>query len=100
MIRALLLSLGLVTLSLPALAADQAEAEAALKAAQAAEAEAFAAKAAWTTTEATLKQAKAALDAGKWDAAKTAADEAATLAKLSVEQANEQKTSWRIAVFH
>ncbi len=99
MIRALFLAAGLAMLSLPALAATQAEAEAALAAAQAAEAEAFAAKAAWTPTEAALSEAKKALDAGNWDAAKAAADEAAALAKLSVEQANEQKTSWRNAVF-
>ena len=99
MIRAIFLAAGLAILSLPALAATQAEAEAALAAAQAAETEAVAAKAAWTSTEAALTQAKKALAAGKWDEAKAAADEALTLAKLSVEQANEQKTSWRNAVF-
>jgi len=98
--RAMFLAAGLATLSLPALAATQAEAEAALTAAQAAETEAVAAKAAWTTTETTLTKAKKALAAGDWDAAKAAADEALALAKLSVEQANEQKTSWPIAVFH
>lgn len=98
MIRAIVLAAGLAWPSLPALAATQAEAEAALAAAQAAESEAIAAKAAWTPTEAALSNAKKALAAGKWDEAKAAANEAMTLAKLSVEQANEQKTSWRNAV--
>ena len=99
MIRSILLAAGLTVLSLPALAATQAEAQAAFAAAQAAESEALAAKAAWTPTEADLTKAQKALAAGQWDQAKAAADEALTLAKLSVEQANEQKTSWRNAVF-
>ncbi|WP_298357186.1 hypothetical protein [Rhodoblastus sp.] len=99
MIRSILLAFGLALLSLPAVAATQAEAEAALAAAQAAESEALAAKAAWTTTEADLTKAQKALAARQWDQAKAAADEALTLAKRSVEQANEQKTSWRNAVF-
>lgn len=98
MIRAIMLTAGLALLSLPALAGTKAEAEAALAAAQAAESDAIAAKAAWTATETTLSDAQKALAAGKWDEAKAAADEAMTLAKLSVEQANEQKTSWRNAV--
>jgi hypothetical protein len=100
MMRAILLAAGLAMLSLPALAASQAEAEAALAAAQAAEAEAVVAKAAWIPTETALTEAKEALAAGNWNAAKAAADKALALAKLSVEQANEQKTSWRISVFH
>ena len=99
MMRSIVLAAGIAMLSLPALAATQAEAEAALAAAQAAESEAVAAKAAWTTTEAGLTIARKALDAGKWDEAKAAADEALTQARLSVEQANEQKTSWHNAVF-
>jgi hypothetical protein len=99
MIRAIFLAAGVAILSLPAFAATQAEAEAALAAAQAAAEEALAAKAAWTTTEANLTTATKALAAGKWDAAKAAANEALALAKLSVEQANEQKTLWRNAVF-
>ncbi|OIQ69585.1 hypothetical protein GALL_488120 [mine drainage metagenome] len=99
MMRSIFLAAGLVVLSLPALAATQAESEAAVAAAEAVESEAIAAKAAWTTTEANLTKAKKALAASKWDEAKAAADEAATLAKLSIEQANEQKTVWRNAVF-
>ena len=98
MIRAIILAAGLALPGLPALAATQAEAEAALAAAQAAESEALAAKAAWTSTETFLSDARKALAAGKWDEAKAAADEAIAQAKLSVEQANEQKTSWRNAV--
>jgi hypothetical protein len=97
--RSILLAAGLVMLSLPALAATQAEAEAALAAARAAESEAVAAKAAWIPTETALTKAAKALAAEKWDEAKLAADEALALARLSVEQANEQKTSWRNAVF-
>ncbi|MGB9114544.1 hypothetical protein [Bradyrhizobium sp.] len=100
MMRSIFLAAGLVVLSLPALAATQAEAEAAVAAAEAVESGAIAAKAAWTTTEANLTKARKALAASKWDEAKAAADEAATLAKLSIEQANEQKTVWRNAIFH
>lgn len=98
--RVMIVAAGLAMLSLPALAATQAEAEAAVSAAEAAEAEAIAAKAAWTTTEKYLTNAKTALAAGNWDAAKSAADEALELAKLSIEQANEQKELWPLAVFH
>jgi hypothetical protein len=99
MMRRIPLAAALAILSLPALAATQGEAEAALEAAQAAETQALAAKAAWTPTEAALKKARAALDAEKWDEAKAEADEALALAKLSVEQAEEQKKVWRNAVF-
>jgi hypothetical protein len=99
MIRAVLLAAGVAVLSLPALAATQAEAEAALAAAKAAETEALAAKAAWTTTEANLSKSVKALAAGNWEEAKATADEALALARRSVEQAEEQKTIWRNAVF-
>lgn len=99
MTRAIIFAAGLAMLSLPAMAATQAEAEAAFAAAQAAENEALAAKAAWIPTETNLTTARKALDASNWDAAKAAADEALALAKLSIEQANEQKTAWRVEVF-
>jgi len=99
MIRAVLLAAGVAVLSLPALAATQAEAEAALAAAKAAETEALAAKAAWTTTEANLSKSVKALAACNWEEAKATADEALALARRSVEQAEEQKTIWRNAVF-
>jgi glucan biosynthesis protein len=99
MIRTIALAAGVAILSLPALAATtQADAQAALAAAQAVENDALAAKAAWTTTEANLTKSAKALAAGKWDEAKAAADEALALAKLSIEQANAQKTIWRNAV--
>lgn len=85
-------------LAQPVLAASQQEAEAAFAAAQAAEAKAFAARAAWTPTEAILGDAKKALAAKNWDAAKAAADEALALAERSIAQSDEQKTSWRDAV--
>jgi len=99
MMRKIVLAAALAIFSLPALAATQGEAEAALEAAQAAEAQALAAKAAWTPTEAALKKAGAALEAGEWDEAKAQADAALALARLSLEQASEQKTLWRNAVF-
>lgn len=112
MIRAMFVAAGVAMLSLPALAAPapapatpaaaatQDDAQAALTAARAAEAEAVAAKAAWIPTETDLTKAQKALDDGNWDAAKAAADEALTLAKRSVEQANEEKTLWHLEVFH
>ena len=99
MMRSFFLATGFAMLALPAFAATQAEAEAAVAAAPAAEADAIAATAAWTTTESALADAKKAIVAGKWDEAKAAADEAMAMARLSIEQANEQKTSWRNAVF-
>jgi hypothetical protein len=99
MMRSFFLATGFAILTLPAFAATQGEAEAAVSAATAAEAEAVAAKAAWTTTESALTEARKAIAAGKWDKAKAAADEAIAMARLSIEQANEQKTSWRNAVF-
>lgn len=99
MMRSFFLAAGFALLTLPAFAATQAEAEAAVAAAVAAEAEAIAAKAAWTTTESALADARKAIAAGKWDEAKTTADEALAMARLSIEQANEQKAVWRNAVF-
>ena len=99
MMRAIAFAAGLAMVCLPAYAATQAEAEAAFNDAKAAEAEAVAAKAAWIPTETALTESRKQLTAGNWDAAKKAADEALALARRSVEQANEQKTSWRIAVF-
>jgi hypothetical protein len=99
MIRAVFLAAGFAILSLPALAATQTEAAAALDAAKAAEKAALAAKSAWTTTEANLTKSAKALAAGNWDEAKAAADEALALARRSVEQAEEQKKIWRDAVF-
>lgn len=98
--RAIFVAAGLAMLSLPAAAASQAEAEAAVSAAEAIETQAIEAKAAWTTTEKFLKTAKTALESGDWDAAKAAADEAQALAKLSIDQANEEKELWPLAVFH
>ena len=99
MMRVIFVATSFAMLGLPALAATQEEAEAALAAAQATETDALNAKAAWIPTETALTDAKKAIAAGNWDAAKKAADEALALAKLSIEQANEQTTSWRIAVF-
>lgn len=99
MIRSIFITASLAVFSLSSLAATQAEAQAAFVAAQAAEAEAVAAKAAWMPTEAALTAAKKALDAKDWDAAKAASTRAQALAKLSVQQAEEQKKLWQNAVF-
>ena len=112
--RTILVAAGLAMLSLPVQAATpttnpaaaatpsitQADAEAALTAAQKVEATAVADEDAWTPTVADLKKAKKAIDAKDWSAAKAAADKALVLAKLSVEQAEEQKSVWRLSVFH
>jgi hypothetical protein len=102
--RTILVAVGLAMLSLPVQAATppttQAEAEAALAAAQKVEATAVALEDAWVPTEADLKTAEKAIAAQDWDAAKVAADKALVLANLSVEQANEQKSVWRLSVFH
>lgn len=100
MIRSIAGAIALATLSLSTLAATtQEEAQAALAAAQTAESEALAAKAAWMPTEATLTEARKAFGDGHWDQAKAAADKALSLARLSLQQANQQKTAWRDAVF-
>lgn len=96
--RSIFLSLVLVALAVPAYAASQAEAQAAYAAAQAAHAQAVAAKTAWTPGEAALKKAREALDAKQWDDAKAAAETVQTLARLSMQQARDQKDLWRNAV--
>jgi hypothetical protein len=92
--------LALVLVTLDANAAPTAEqARAALADAQKAEAAAIAAKAAWVPTEAALARSRKALASARWEEAFAAAQEARDLARLSVEQAEEQKTAWRSAVY-
>jgi hypothetical protein len=52
----------------------------------------------WTATEATLKKAKAAADAGNFDDAVKLAQHAEALANASVAQAKEQEKLWPDAV--
>jgi hypothetical protein len=79
-------------------AATQQEAQAALKDARAAEAEAAKLGNRWVPTEAALKAAQRATDAGKWDDAAAQAAEARALALVSIAQATEQQTAWHDAV--
>lgn len=98
MIRILAAACCLSLAALPALAADQASYDAALKAAQAAEKQAGALDARWTTTEETLQEAEKAAAAQDYAKATALAQHAEALAKASIVQANEQKTAWRAAV--
>jgi hypothetical protein len=52
----------------------------------------------WTTTVATLKAAKAAADAGKFDAAIALAKEAEALAEASIAQAKDEQGAWQDGV--
>ncbi len=97
--RALLAFLLLAALSVPALAATQADAEAALAGATQAEAGAASGNR-WIPTEAALKAAKAAINREAWDEAVAQATKARSLALRSVEQSQEQETAWHDAVIH
>ena len=88
---AVLLVLG----ALPALAASEADYNAAYAAAYAAEKEAGQLRNRWTTTEATLAAAKKAAAAGDFDKATASAREAEALAKASIFQATSEKQNWK-----
>ncbi|HWE79644.1 MAG TPA: hypothetical protein VG270_14105 [Pseudolabrys sp.] len=81
-----------------ALAASADDFKAAYAKAEAAEKGAAAAKSSWTATQATLKKAKAAADAGKFDDAVKMAQHAEALANASTAQATEQEKLWPDAV--
>jgi hypothetical protein len=81
--------------ALPALAASEADYNAAYAAADAAEKEAGQLRNKWTTTEASLAAAKKAAAAGDFDKALAAAREAEALAKASVFQATSEKERWK-----
>ena len=49
----------------------------------------------WNVTVKALKAAHTAAESGDYATAQTEAEKADTLAKLSIEQAKEQKTLWR-----
>jgi len=66
--------------------------------ADAAQQQAVQMKTAWTTTAATLANAKKAADAGKFDEATALAQHAEALANASIAQGKEQETLWRDAV--
>jgi len=81
-----------------AFAASAEDFKAAFDKAQAADKQAAALHNQWTTTESELKKAKAAADAGKFDDAVKAAQEAEALANASVAQSKEQEKLWPDAV--
>jgi hypothetical protein len=90
-----------IALSLAASGAFAASADdfnAAYAKAEAAQKQAVQMKTAWTTTVATLADAKKAAEAGKFDEAAALAQRAEALANASIAQAKEQETLWRDAV--
>jgi len=97
--RASILSLASVLLMAGATAAKAASSEADFKAAyaaaEAANKEAAALRNQWTTTAATLADAKKAADKGDFDAAVASSKEAEALAKASIYQATSEKTLWK-----
>jgi hypothetical protein len=90
-----LIATGLATAALAASADDF---KTAYAKAEAAENQAGAIKNQWTTTEAELKAAKKAADAGNFDEAIKHAQQAEALANASIAQAKEQATAWKNAV--
>lgn len=87
-----------VALAVPAHAATQAEAEAAVAAAKAIEAEAAKYDNRWVPAEAALKAAETALAHQAWDTAVTEANTARAMGTRAVEQSKEQATAWHDAV--
>lgn len=88
----------LLLLAPGARAATQAEAAAALQTAEQQEAEAGRLRNQWIPTEAALKEAQQAMQAGDYGKALDLARRAEALARRSVEQAREQEKLWTQAV--
>ncbi|HXD44476.1 MAG TPA: hypothetical protein VN655_05005 [Pseudolabrys sp.] len=80
------------------LAATADEAKSAIEKAETADKQAAALKNQWTTAEKALKNAKAAVAAGKFDDAVKQAQEAEALSNASAAQAKEQDKLWPEAV--
>ena len=95
-----LLATGLLTSSMPAVAASEADFKAAFAAAEAAEKEAGGLRNQWTTTESALAAAKKAAAVGDFDSATASAKEAEALARASVFQATSEKERWRDLEIH
>jgi hypothetical protein len=76
-------------------ASSEADFKAAYAAAEAANKEAAALRNQWTTTAATLADAKKAADKGDFDHAMASAKEAEALAKASIFQATSEKEAWK-----
>jgi len=100
MISMALLAAGLLTSSMPAVAASEADFKAAFAAAEAAEKEAGGLRNQWTTTESALAAAKKAAAVGDFDSATASAKEAEALARASVFQATSEKERWRDLEIH
>jgi len=94
----LAVAVALGSLATAARAASADDFKAAYAKAQAVEQQAGALKNQWTTTEAELKAAQAAANAGNYDDAVKHAVEAEALANASITQAKEQATAWMQAV--
>ena len=76
-------------------ASSEADFKAAYAAAEAANKQAGLLRDQWTTTAATLADAKKAADKGDFDAAVASSREAEALAKASIFQATSEKTLWK-----
>jgi hypothetical protein len=81
-------------------ASTEADFKAAYAAAEAANKEAGALRNQWTTTAATLADAKKAADKGDFDQAVAASKEAEALAKASIYQATSEKEAWKALEIH
>jgi hypothetical protein len=81
-------------------ASTEADFKAAYAAAEAANKEAGALHDQWTTTAATLADAKKAADKGDFDQAVAASKEAEALAKASIYQATSEKEAWKALEIH
>ena len=81
-----------------ALAASADDFNVAYAKAEVAEKQAVQMKTSWTTTVSTLKSAKQAADAGKFDDAIALAQQAEALANASIAQAKDQQEHWRDGV--
>jgi hypothetical protein len=76
-------------------AGSEADFKAAYAAAEAANKQAGALRNQWTTTAATLADAKKAADKGEFDQATVLSKEAEALAKASIFQAESEKEAWK-----
>jgi hypothetical protein len=81
-------------------AASEADFKAAYAAAEAANKEAGSLHNQWTSTAATLADAKKAADKGDFDAAVASSKQAEALAKASIYQATSEKEAWKALEIH
>jgi hypothetical protein len=102
--RASIISLSSALLIAGAIAAraagSEADFKAAYAAAEAANKEAGSLHNQWTTTAATLADAKKAADKGDFDAAVASSKEAEALARASIYQATSEKEAWKALEIH